>query len=62
MMRGSSSDVALDPFLTSLNDHSRQESADSGLGKFVSTHYTVKGSRQGDYDSARFHYTFSIFV
>ncbi|KAJ3639614.1 hypothetical protein Zmor_002964 [Zophobas morio] len=32
MMRGSSSDVALDPFLTSLNDHSRQESADSGLG------------------------------
>jgi protein yorkie len=32
MMRGSSNDLALDPFLTSLNDHSRQESADSGLG------------------------------
>lgn len=31
-MRSSSVDP-LDPFLTSLNDHSRQESADSGLGK-----------------------------
>lgn len=32
-MRSSSADMPLDPFLTGLNDHSRQESADSGLGK-----------------------------
>ncbi|KAL3289909.1 hypothetical protein HHI36_023294 [Cryptolaemus montrouzieri] len=32
MLRGSSSDLPMDPFLSSLTDHSRQESADSGLG------------------------------
>ncbi|XP_045481334.1 transcriptional coactivator YAP1-A-like isoform X1 [Harmonia axyridis] len=32
MLRGSSTDLPIDPFLSSLTDHSRQESADSGLG------------------------------
>lgn len=32
MMRASSTDLPIDPFLSGLTDHSRQESADSGLG------------------------------
>ncbi|KAK9718965.1 WW domain [Popillia japonica] len=32
MMRGSSTELQMDPFLSGLTDHSRQESADSGLG------------------------------
>lgn len=32
MLRASSTDVPIDPFLSGLTDHSRQESADSGLG------------------------------
>lgn len=35
MLRGSNSDLPMDPFLSSLTDHSRQESADSGLGNFT---------------------------
>lgn len=31
-MRASSTDLPIDPFLSGLTDHSRQESADSGLG------------------------------
>ncbi|XP_031335557.1 transcriptional coactivator YAP1 isoform X2 [Photinus pyralis] len=32
MLRGSNTELPMDPFLSSLTDHSRQESADSGLG------------------------------
>lgn len=32
MLRASSTELPLDPFLSGLTDHSRQESADSGLG------------------------------
>lgn len=32
MLRGSNGELAMDPFLSGLTDHSRQESADSGLG------------------------------
>lgn len=35
MLRGSTSEL-MDPFLSTLNDHSRQESADSGLGNCTS--------------------------
>lgn len=35
MMRSSSTDLpVIDPFLSGLTDHSRQESGDSGLGTF----------------------------
>lgn len=33
MLRASNTDLPMDPFLSSLTDHSRQESGDSGLGK-----------------------------
>lgn len=32
MLRASSTELPLDPFLSGIADHSRQESADSGLG------------------------------
>lgn len=35
MMRGTSTDLSMDPFLSGLTDHSRQESADSGLGMII---------------------------
>lgn len=35
MMRGTSTDLPMDPFLSGLADHSRQESADSGLGMVI---------------------------
>lgn len=35
MLRSSNTELAMDPFLSSLTDHSRQESADSGLGKTI---------------------------
>lgn len=35
MMRSSSDLPVMDPFLSSLTDHSRQESGDSGLGKLI---------------------------
>lgn len=35
MMRGTSTDLPMDPFLSGLTDHSRQESADSGLGMII---------------------------
>ncbi|CAG2059804.1 unnamed protein product [Timema podura] len=48
MMRGGStegltgsSSVGMDPFLSRLNDHSRQESADSGLGMGNSSSYSL---------------------
>ncbi|XP_008200710.1 transcriptional coactivator YAP1 isoform X2 [Tribolium castaneum] len=45
MMRGSSNDLALDPFL---NDHSRQESADSGLG--LGTTYSMPHTPEDFFD------------
>lgn len=38
MLRSSNSELAMDPFLSSLTDHSRQESADSGLGNKILYH------------------------
>lgn len=35
MMRGTNTDLPMDPFLSGLTDHSRQESADSGLGMII---------------------------
>lgn len=35
LRNNSNSELAMDPFLSSLTDHSRQESADSGLGKLI---------------------------
>lgn len=32
MMQQSTTDAAMDPFLSGINEHARQESADSGLG------------------------------
>lgn len=39
MLRASSTDLPIDPFLSGLADHSRQESADSGLG--MGTNYSM---------------------
>lgn len=32
MLRQSTTEAAMDPFLSGINEHARQESADSGLG------------------------------
>ena len=32
MLRQSTTDAVMDPFLSGINEHARQESADSGLG------------------------------
>ncbi|XP_046672979.1 transcriptional coactivator YAP1-like isoform X1 [Homalodisca vitripennis] len=39
MMRQSTTDSGMDPFLSGLTDHARQESADSGLG--MSNNYSL---------------------
>lgn len=38
---GASTDLPLDPFLSGLTDHQRQESADSGLGMAVTQSYSM---------------------
>ncbi|XP_045494893.1 transcriptional coactivator YAP1 isoform X2 [Colias croceus] len=40
-------DLSLDPFLPGLNDHQRQESADSGLGMAVSQSYSMPHTPEG---------------
>ncbi|XP_045528593.1 transcriptional coactivator yorkie isoform X3 [Pieris brassicae] len=42
-----STDLSLDPFLPGLNDHQRQESADSGLGMAVSQSYSMPHTPEG---------------
>lgn len=38
---GASTELPLDPFLSGLTDHQRQESADSGLGMAVTQSYSM---------------------
>lgn len=40
-------DVALDPFLSGLSEHSRQESGDSGLGMGLAHSYSMPHTPEG---------------